>query len=290
MTEQLFTLGLIGYPLSHSRSPLLHNAALRALGLPGKYHLFPVRNAAGISYLCQQIRQERIQGLNVTIPHKRTILSFLDETKPVAEVVGAVNTLYLQDGKIVGDNTDAEGFLQDILKAFGRDFIHRQGRGLILGAGGAARAAAYALLQNGWNVTVAVRRSSQGNQFRSDFSSHGLVVDIIDFSKDHLVRNNPDLLINATPVGMTPNIADSPWPADLPYPNKAIIYDLIYNPPKTKFLARAKMEGKQTRNGSGMLIIQAEASFNRWTGLQSPPGVMQKAFYRFEHNLQRSEV
>jgi len=152
-------LGLIGYPLSHSLSPSLYEAAFTALALHGEYLLYPVApgETGGLAGLTKQIRAGEIQGLNVTIPHKQAIMPLLDELTLSAQAIGAVNTLFLKDGKLYGHNTDAPGFLTDQAKVLRNTSLEK--KALVLGAGGAARAVVYALLKDGWKVTLAVRRA-----------------------------------------------------------------------------------------------------------------------------------
>ena len=152
-------LGLIGYPLSHSLSPQLHAAAFQALKLDGEYRLYPVapNDNQGLAKLAQRLRLGKLQGLNVTIPHKQAILPLLDKLTPSAQAIGAVNTLYLKGDRLIGHNTDAPGFLSDLHNSFGQPTVEKNA--LVLGAGGAARAVVYALLTDGWNVTLAVRRA-----------------------------------------------------------------------------------------------------------------------------------
>ena len=145
----MMRFGLTGYPLSHSLSPVIHTAALQSCELHGSYSLFPVQpeDKPGLKKLLDRVRNGEIIGLNVTIPHKQNVIEFLDELTPTAEVIGAVNTIYTKDDKLIGDNTDAPGFLADLKKFLTTD-VHRDGtlNALILGAGGSARAVAYALV------------------------------------------------------------------------------------------------------------------------------------------------
>jgi shikimate dehydrogenase len=155
-------LGLIGFPLEHSLSPILHQAALKAAGLQGEYRLYPLppspEGLQEIGALCQRIRSGTIKGLNVTIPHKQTVSRFVDRLTPIAEAVGAVNTLYLdKQGFLVGDNTDVPGFMRDISRL--TDYAH--GKAVVLGAGGSARAVVYGLSHACWDVLVLARRVEQ---------------------------------------------------------------------------------------------------------------------------------
>ncbi|PJB66449.1 MAG: shikimate dehydrogenase, partial [Anaerolineae bacterium CG_4_9_14_3_um_filter_57_17] len=163
MNSSSFHLGLIGYPLGHSLSPKIHAAALKACGLRGDYSLFPIHpdDKQGLKDLLNRVRSGEITGLNVTIPHKQNVIPLLDELTPTAQAIGAVNTIYRHGEKLIGENTDAAGFLSDLKKNIGNWKLGIGKLALVLGAGGAARAVIYALLHDGWQVTLAARRIEQ---------------------------------------------------------------------------------------------------------------------------------
>ncbi len=272
--KRYLNLGLIGYPLEHSLSPRLHQAAMRATGLAGEYHLYPVppvpQGTAGLVGLVARLRSGEIDGLNVTIPHKQSILPLLDRLSPTAEQIGAVNTLYLQDGRVTGDNTDAAGFWTDLKNQAGAAELNggRAHRALVLGAGGAARAVVYALAQAGWQVTLAARRTGQAEELLDSLGIHGQVVSLDPAGL--VTVDQIDALVNATPLGMTPRVAACPWPEQLELPAGAIVYDLVYNPQETRLLARARSAGLRAFSGVGMLVEQAALAFQCWTGLDAP--------------------
>ncbi len=259
-------LGLIGYPLSHSLSPKIHAAALQACGLDGDYSLFPVQpdDEHGLQDLLARVRSKEIHGLNVTIPHKQNVIPWMDELTPTAKAIGAVNTIYLRDHKLIGDNTDATGFIKDLNRFLAdvQSQIANRKSAIVLGAGGSARAIVYALLNDSWNITVAARRLEQSQQLVDSFPSYPLRT--TDFT--NLRLSTFDLLVNATPLGMTPNIDQSPLPENLSLPRHAAIYDLVYNPRETKFVREARAQGLSATTGLGMLIEQAALAFEIWTG------------------------
>ncbi len=267
-----FKLGLIGYPLTHSLSPKIHTAAFRACRLHGGYSLFPIPpdDPQGLKDLLARLRSGELHGLNVTIPHKQTVIEFLDELTPTAQAIGAVNTIYLCEGKLIGDNTDAPGFLADLRKflpespspILGEGLGVREKSAIVLGAGGSARAVVYALLNEGWNVTIAARRLEQAQQLAASFPNYYLP--ITNFQTFQL--SNFQLIVNTTPLGMFPNIETSPLPENLSLPSNAFVYDLIYNPRETKLVRRARSQGLHAATGLGMLIEQAALSFEIWTG------------------------
>ena len=272
---QTFKLGLIGYPLSHSLSPKIHNSALHACGLEGNYTLFPIHpeDKKGLQSLLSRVRSGEIHGLNVTIPHKQNVIPFLDELIPTAEAIGAVNTIYLRGNKLIGDNTDAPGFLSD-LKRFLTAEIWSPGdrNALILGAGGSARAVVHALLNDGWKVTIAARRVEQAQQLVNSFVNYEIPVSLCDLS--NIEVSNMALIVNTTPVGMAPNIDQSPLPENLSLPRHVSIYDLVYNPGETKLVKDARAQGLNATTGLGMLIEQAALSFEIWTGTRPSREIM----------------
>jgi shikimate dehydrogenase len=272
-----FRLGLIGYPLGHSLSPKIHAAALKACGLKGNYSLFPIPpdDKQGLSNLLARVRTGEIHGLNVTIPHKQNVIPLLDELTPTAQAIGAVNTIYLRDGKLIGDNADAPGFLAD-LKRFLATEIQRRGdlNALVLGAGGSARAIVYALLGDGWKVTIVARRIEQAITLAQSFTNYHLPTASLDSFILH--PSSFILIVNTTPIGMFPDIDQSPWPENIPFPNAAI-YDLVYNPRETKLVKDARTQGLSATTGLGMLIEQAALAFEIWTGYYPPRDILWNA-------------
>ena len=270
-----FQLGLIGYPVSHSLSPKIHNAALKACGLKGEYSLFPIEpgDKKNLEELLGRIRAGEIQGLNVTIPHKQNVIEFMDVLTDTAQAIGAVNTIYLRDNKLVGDNTDASGFLSDLNRFLTETQRYGEKKAIVLGAGGSARAVVYALLNDGWDVTIAARRIEQAQQLANSFSNYQLQVP--DFSS-FIIRPS-SLLVNTTPLGMTPNIETSPLPEKLSLPENVAVYDLVYNPRETKLVRDARAQGCAAVTGLGMLIEQAAVAFERWTGHVPPREVLYQA-------------
>lgn len=272
----MIKLGLIGYPLSHSLSPKIHTAALQSCGLEGDYSLFPVwpEDKKSLEDLLNRVRSGEIHGLNVTIPHKQNVIPFLDELTPVASMIGAVNTIYLHNNKLIGDNTDAPGFLADLKKFLTMEKpTHGDLSVLVLGAGGSARAVVYALVNDGWDVAIAARRMEQSQELALQFGNSKM----IEFNLQTFQHLSPQLIVNTTPVGMTPEIDQSPWPEKLAFPANAAIYDLVYNPSETKLVREARWKGLSATTGLGMLIEQAALAFEIWTGYRPPREVMLEA-------------
>ena len=272
---QLF--GLLGWPVGHSHSPAMHNAAAAALGLNWAYVPLPVRPDR-LADALRGLVALGFRGANVTVPHKETVLPHLDAVYPAARVIGAVNTLVVSDGRLTGFNTDWSGFLADLesyrLALYGRDC-------LVLGAGGSARAVIYALLRRGCRVTVLARRPEQAQQLVADlaraFPEATLRADELQAAVGVAAGLDEPIVINATPLGMVgANVDLSPWP-DAPLPRGAFVYDLVYNPRQTRLLAQAAADGRRAANGLGMLVHQAAEAFEVITGRRPNAQVMRKA-------------
>jgi shikimate dehydrogenase len=279
-----YRLGLIGYPISHSLSPKLQNAALKACGLEGKYSPYPIHpdDTQGLKDLLVRVRTGEIKGLNVTIPHKQNVIPLLDELTATARAIGAVNVISLRDEKLVGDNTDAQGFLTDLKKFLttvpeqdDKTQRHADLHALVLGAGGSARAVVYALLNDGWGVTIAARRMEQAQELARSFTNFEL--SITDNKPSTLQLSSFQLIVNTTPIGMTPHIDESPLPQNSSIPNGTMIYDLVYNPRETKLVKDARAQRLQATTGLGMLIEQAALGFQLWTGHKPPRDVLWNA-------------
>ena len=266
----VYRLGLTGYPLGHSLSPKIHAAALEACGVEGLYELYPIaqNDLYGLKQFLNKLRIGELHGLNVTIPHKQSVIEYLDELTPTAKAIGAVNTIYFREGKLIGENTDAPGFAADLNRflANHQSSIVNCQSSIVLGAGGSARAIVYALLNDGWQVTVGARRIEQARQLALSFPQYA--VRTTQYNNLRLVAF--DLLVNTTPLGTTPDVDSSPLPKDFSFPPHAVIYDLIYNPRETRLVREARAKGLTATTGLGMLIEQAALAFEIWTG-QNPP-------------------
>ena len=315
MSLKTYSLGLIGYPLGHSLSPQIHAAALHALGINGEYSLYPVpphlsgdspsvyqspneRGAWGqgkeqltLDDLLARMRAGKIHGLNITIPHKQNVIPLLDELTPPAEAIGAVNTIFLRAGKLVGDNTDAPGFWVDLQQLAFKGFLncvqdrHQSATSetrilnsaLVLGAGGSARAVVYAFLTHGWHVDLTARRVEQAQNLHDQLSVVSNKLSVVDAAHQSLRTDHYSMLVNTTPVGMHPHEDACPWPIGIPLPKNAAVYDLVYNPRETLLVKRAREIGSPATTGLGMLIEQAALAFECWTGLEAPRGEMMSA-------------
>ena len=290
MAKESYLFGLIGYPLEHSLSPVIHQAALDACELWGDYFLFPVpglpEGLSQLEELIGRVAVGQIDGLNITIPHKENILRYLKVGSRAAETVRAANTVLRSSESLIAENTDIPGFKNDLHKIayrhlFGTGFSGQSAHNfwaLIIGAGGAARAVVYALLQDGWNCYLCARRQTQADIIKRDFSSiqpgGQIITTPYTWEAISAIRSRVRLVVNTTPLGMAPNIDQNPWPAGLKLPQNAFVYDLVYNPLQTQLLKQAQDEGLLYASGIGMLVEQAAIAFELWTGKLAPREVM----------------
>ena len=267
----MIRLGLTGYPLGHSLSPKIHAAAFKSCGLDGDYSLFPISPDAlsGLQDLLNCLRSGELNGLNVTIPHKQTVIPLLDDLTPSARSIGAVNTIFVRDGKLIGHNTDAPGFLGDLYRRLPSVKAVEKRSVIVLGAGGAARAVVSALLSDGWQVALAVRPADVGQAeglirfLNQDGLSRFVLMTAAGLSP---LLSETRLIVNATPLGMSPEIETCPWPEGLDFPSGAAVYDCVYNPRETLLVKRARAAGLTATTGLGMLVEQAALAFEIWTG------------------------
>ncbi|MBI4729883.1 MAG: shikimate dehydrogenase [Acidobacteria bacterium] len=261
--------GIIGRPVEHSLSPVIHNAAYRAVGLDWVYVPFEV-TAERVGDAMAGMRGLGIRGLNVTMPHKRAVMRHLDETSEEAARVGAVNTITRIGDRLVGANTDGPGFLRFLHRDAGFDPGGR--RALVLGAGGAARAVAVALAAAGSEIAISARRPGMAQDLAREA---GWEAPSWTPAEIGAALSRSDLLVNATPGSGS----------DLPVPESAIpagivVVDLIYAPPATPLLESARAAGARAFNGVGMLLQQAALSFEIWTGVPAPLEAMSAALVR----------
>jgi 3-dehydroquinate dehydratase/shikimate dehydrogenase len=252
--------GVAGGSVSHSVSPSMHNAAFRAAGVDAVYLPLPASSAADFATFGRAIG---ISGASVTIPHKVSMFDAVDEVDAVAHRIGAINTIRVENGRWIGGNTDATGFLAPL-----RERVALKGlRASVLGAGGAARAVTVALVSSGCAVRLHARNRAQAEE-----TALLAAVDVGPWPPD---PDSWDLLVNCTPVGMYPHVEQTPLAAELL--TGGHVYDLIYNPGVTRLLREAAVKGCQTIGGLEMLVAQAQEQFQWWVGSRPRSGVMRKA-------------
>ncbi len=256
------TFALFGNPVAQSLSPLMHGAAFAKMGLAAAYTAYRVTDAAQI---VRTIREKGIRGASVTIPFKETVMALLDEVDANAAAIGAVNTIVLHDGRLRGYNTDSPGLVRDLeewIGISGKTFV-------VLGAGGAARAALFSLLQAGGTPVVVNRTPERAEALAGRFGCRWVPITEIG-------RLQADCLINTTPVGMFPETDRTPLPKRelARFPR---VMDMIYNPVKTRLLREAGAAGCIVRSGVGMFVHQGAEQFRLWTGMEPPRERMRQA-------------
>ncbi|MBE9513261.1 MAG: shikimate dehydrogenase [Chloroflexi bacterium] len=268
--------GVIGDPIEHTMSPVMHNAAFKELGLDYIYIAFRVRKEE-LGKAIHGMTALNIRGLNVTIPHKVAVIPFLDELDPLAQKIGAVNTIVSDDGVLRGYNTDATGFLQAL-----RDKgVEPEGKNIvILGAGGVSRAISFILADRGANLVILNRplELDWAEELAQEiFNTFKKEVNALELDEENLATalEGADVLINATSIGMSPNIDDTLVPAKL-LKSSLVVFDVVYNPLKTRLLREAGAAGAKTIGGLDMLVWQGALAFEKWTGQKAPVDLMKK--------------
>lgn len=257
-----FLYGVIGDPISHSLSPVMHNQAFSHIGYNGVYLAFNVKDVA---QAMAGVKGLGIKGMSVTIPHKLSVMDHLDEVDDTAVKIGAVNTVVNNDGKLYGYNSDCLGATNALLEKTsikGKDVI-------LIGAGGAARAIGYGILSEGGNLKILNILEDEGKKLAID-----LGVDYYHLSEYKKVDGR--IVINATPVGMTPDVDAMPVQKDF-LREEMVVMDIVYNPLKTRLLKEAESIGCIAINGVSMFVYQGVSQFESWTGQKAPVDVMKKA-------------
>ena len=259
--EKIPLVAVLGSPVAHSKSPLLHGFWLKQFGIQGHYVPIDVM-AADLEQVLQTLPKMGFVGANVTLPHKEKILSIADQISDRAALIGAANTLVFQpDGKLYADNTDGYGFIENI-RQHAPDWQAKDGPALVLGAGGAARAIVSALLEAGAaEVRISNRTRARADQIKSDFGGR---VGVVDWVKAGAEIEYAHTLVNTTSLGMT---GKSALTVSLDKLNpETLVTDIVYSPLETELLKAARSKGCRVVDGLGMLIHQAVPGFQRWFG------------------------
>ncbi|BAQ62660.1 shikimate 5-dehydrogenase I alpha [Geminocystis sp. NIES-3708] len=274
-------LGIIGNPIEHSKSPLMQNAAIEGLKLDYIYVPFEVEKD-DLEAVFNGFKAVNLKGFNVTIPHKENVIPLLTKITDTAKKIGAVNTVWLTDEGWHGTNTDIDGFIAP-LKELNRDWCKIIP--LVLGAGGASRAVIVGCEQLGCQEIRVIGRNIQKLEaFKNSFADSNLNCQISVYSWDKLTNLIPDseLIVNTTPIGMYPNIDNSPLKKEQNelIKQNAIAYDLIYTPRPTLFLQQAQKRGAIIIDGSEMLVQQGAVGFEIWTGKKAPIEIMRQGLFQ----------
>lgn len=269
--------GVIGHPIGHSLSPVIFSAAYKEAGIDAECVRFDVEPEKLAQFL-GRVRAESIAGLSVTIPHKEAILPLLDWVDETARLIGAVNTVVNDNGKLCGFNTDWIG-AQRALKteAGGANFLAGK-KVLVLGAGGAAAAVVYACLNDGAEATILNKSLEKAAELANRFKKNRSEICKIDFL-DSIINHPADILINATPVGMFPNVNETLVPEKY-FKKNMVVFDVVYTPMETLLVKQARAAGCKIVPGYKMLLYQAERQFELWFKKRAPIKVMESALLR----------
>ncbi|TFG04004.1 MAG: shikimate dehydrogenase [Promethearchaeota archaeon] len=274
VSAQTKILGIIGHPISHSMSPVMHNIALSELNLDYVYLAFDVL-PKNLENALKGMKALNIKGINITIPFKESVIPYLDIIDPLAQKIGAVNTIKLQDDIIYGKNTDAAGFKKSLSEAQ----INPSGLDvLLLGSGGAARAISYTLIDSINRLAIINRKKQNAEQLvsrlKKESNSPIVAKKLTNINLKSEIKI-ADLLINATPVGMYPSQHDSIINPNMLHRDLTVI-DLVYNPLETQLIKDAKIAGCKTLNGLDMLINQGSLAFEWWTNKKPNTSLMKR--------------
>lgn len=256
--------GVIGNPIAHSMSPIMHNDAFQVRGIDAHYQPFLV-DSEELGETVRALKVLGVKGFNVTIPHKQAIIPFLDEVDPLAKAIGAVNTVVRRDGRFVGYNTDGMGFLRSLKE--GCPFPLENKRVLLIGAGGAARAIFYSLAASGLKYIDICNRTPERGEVIIEECPFVCTASSLSLTQAEQTLENYDIIIQTTSVGMFPEVNDVPLKVDK-IKKGAFVSDIIYNPPLTKIIRRFRELGGHGENGIGMFVHQGALAFELWTGVK----------------------
>ena len=267
-------VGLIGHPVEHSFSPPMHNAAFKKLNMDYVYTAFDV-DSKNLENAIIGAKALGIKGFNVTIPHKIEVMKYLDEIDEVASLIGAVNTIDFKELK--GYNTDGIG----AIRAISEVTKIKNKNVLIAGAGGASRAISFYIVKyNPHNLTILNRNIKKADELALDISNSGLMDNVNSDSIKNINLDDIDILINTTPIGMHPNINDTPIALARDMHEDMVVFDAVYNPNETGLLKEAIKANAKPVYGIKMLLYQGVESFNIWTGKEAPVDVMEDALIK----------
>ena len=276
--------GILGDPIEHTMSPVMHNTAFKNKGVDYVYLAFRVKKEE-LGKAIEGMRALNIRGLNITIPHKVTVIQFLDELDHLAAKIGAINTIVNSNGVLKGYNTDATGFLQALRE---RGIEPKGKRVVILGAGGASRAISFILAERGSSLVILNRTWDKAkvcaDRISEIFQSEATALKL---NRENLATalSEADILVNATSVGTSPDTNETPVTSNLLKPS-LIVFDIVYNPIKTRLQREAEVAGATVISGLDMLVWQGALAFEKWVGLEAPVELMREEVIRV---LQRHE-
>lgn len=280
ITGETKVIGIFGYPVRHSLSPLMQNAAIEALGLNYIYIPFEVKPEE-LERAVNGIRALGISGVNITIPHKEKVVPFLEEVTEEASLIGSVNTIENKNGRLIGHNTDSRGYIRSLREDAG--FEPKGKKILVIGAGGAARGIIAGLSMNdASDIFIANRTVEKGErlalEFKDKFSAIRFSSIPLSSLKDPNILSQVDLIVNASSMGLDEGAPDVEFSLTPPH---ALISDIVYKPAVTPFLKKAQAAGRKTLGGLGMLIYQGAISLEIWTSKEAPVDIMRNSLTPF---------
>jgi len=279
ITARTNVLCVIGHPIEHSMSPIMHNAALKDLSLDYVYVAFNIP-PNDLKKAVLGFKMFSIKGINVTIPHKENIIPYLDEIDPLAEKIGAVNTIKNEGKYLIGKNTDASGAKKALLDA-GCEITGK--KALILGSGGAAKAVSFAISEDLDAVYIANRTEKRAIKLAKDLTNKTTIKAVGKNMSINTLKNlvnDVDILINTTPLGMYPDIEGSPISQEMLHKN-LFVFDIVYNPLETRLLKEARKFGCKTLGGFDMFVNQGALAFEWWTGKKPNLNLMKEKVVEF---------
>ncbi|WNS81891.1 shikimate dehydrogenase [Domibacillus sp. DTU_2020_1001157_1_SI_ALB_TIR_016] len=264
--------GVIGDPIGHSMSPDMHNDAFGALHMEAYYHPFHIKSEE-LKTAVAGMKAIGLSGFNVTVPHKTAIMPLLDEIDPLAEAIGAVNTVVRDENRFIGYNTDGEGFVRGLNEEYGSSVLDK--KIMIIGAGGAARAIYYTLSQQGAErVDIANRTPAKAEELKSR-CPYPVETALLSLEQAEEQLGDYDIIIQTTSIGMSPKVSETPIHVKNIRPD-AFVSDIIYNPAETMIMKEAKKRGARVQNGLKMFAYQGALAFEKWTGILPDTERMQK--------------
>lgn len=283
ITGKTKLVGLLGNPVKHSISPLMHNEAFRQLDMDLIYLAFEVENG-NLEKAVQGLKSLGAIGWNVTMPYKKEICEYLDELSPAARVARSVNTVINKNGKLVGETTDGIGFIRSIEEAG----VSISGKKMtLMGAGGAAISVlVQSALDGAREISVFNRKGKSYDNLKEILPEiskiSGCTLNLFEYNEKILAReiNDSDILVNGTPIGMEPDTEKSPIVDVSIFHKDLFVYDMIYNPEETMLIKQAKNAGCSTMNGLHMLLYQGAAAFELWTGEQMPVEIVKEKYFK----------
>jgi shikimate dehydrogenase len=269
-------VGVFGYPVAENPTGVMQEAAFQARGLNWRYLTIEVHRQ-DLADAMVGLRAFNMRGINLTIPHKVSVIQHLDRLSPEAELMGAVNTVVREDDQLVGHNTDGKGFLRSVREDAGVDPGGK--RIVFLGAGGAARAMSVELaLAGAAHITIVNRTPGRGQELARLLGERTLAeAQFVPWVGEYSLPPEADILVNATSIGLFPDVAEMPPVVMASIRPDLLVCDVIPNPPQTAFLRAAAAQGARTLDGLGMLVYQGAIAFEMWTGVEAPVDVMRQA-------------